>query len=125
MQAQEAGDGAVQGVSAVTMGVGSGKEILVVFKEVENIDHSSDAQDFQKVTAIAAYDFVGGAGGSGRGKLALVASRFIDYDLRLVNFNADQSREETTYAWARKTYTEVKDMLKGKEPKDPTRKTGK
>jgi hypothetical protein len=114
VRAQDAGDGNIKGVSALTVQVAGAKQVLVVLKEVENMDKASGDQDFQKVTAMAVYDFQNTNGGQGRGKAVLIASRYLDYDLNLVYYNNERG-EDTTYAWSKNTYKTVQKTLEGKK----------
>ncbi len=112
VRAQDAGDGAVKGVSALTVSVGSNKELLVVLKEVDSVDKTGgEGSGFGKVTAMAVYDFVNANGGSGRGKATLVASRYLEYDFNLVEFNNERG-VDTGYQAVKKLYSEVETMLK-------------
>jgi hypothetical protein len=97
-------------ITAITVSVGSSKEYLVVFKEVENVLPTAAADDMKKVTAMAVYDFQ--ANGSGKGQMYLIASRYIEWDLRL--YDLPQSRDAGRVGDIRKAFEEIK---KQGEPK--------
>lgn len=81
--AQSTTDGQIKGVSALTVGIGSSRELLVVFKEIKNPDTRHG--DFENVTSMTVYDFVNA--NQGRADLVLVANRTLEYDFQLIDWN--------------------------------------
>ena len=72
----------IKGLNIVTTIVDNNKELIVVFKEVDNhLDQElkPGVKGIPKVTAMAVYEVI--PAGRGSGKLVLVASRYVDYDL--------------------------------------------
>lgn len=119
--AQDAGDGQVKGVSALTVATGGGREFLVILKEVENGDNSAE-EAFKRVTAMAIYDFENTTAGQGKAKLKLVASRFVDYDLMFEDFSNEKG-QEVSLEKAKETYRDVLTRrAKSKEREDKKKK---
>lgn len=73
------------GIVALPISVGSNKEFLVVFKEVDNPDTKAEG-NVTKVTAMAVYDFPQAGPGNGKTELKLVASRFCEWDFRIYDY---------------------------------------
>jgi hypothetical protein len=79
------GGNAAGGIVALPITVGSNKDFLVVFKEVDNPDGKAEPGE-ARVTAMAVYDFPQASPGNGKTEIALVASRFCEWDFKLYDF---------------------------------------
>jgi len=108
VSAQDSGSKAAQGagVTALAVQVGSGREFLVVIKEVPNMDPKAE-ESMKTITSMAVYDFTEASAGNGKGSIALIGGRFMEYDLRLFEYN-NQKGEKSGVNEVQKKYDEFK-----------------
>lgn len=105
------------GVTALAVQVGGNKEFLVVIKEVPNLDPKAD-ESMKTITSMAVYDFVAAQPNAGVATISLVGGRFMEYDLRLYEFNATKSGEKTGVNDVHERYTEYKKAMEVRAAKE-------
>jgi len=103
------------GVTALAVQVGGNKEFLVVIKEVPNLDPKAD-ESMKTITSMAVYDFVNPQ--AGQATIALVGGRFMEYDLRLYEFNNAKGNDKTGVNDVLERYTEYKKAMEVRAAKE-------
>ena len=100
------GASGVNNFQALTVNVDGTRSFLVVFKEVKNlllykVEKDEGLDDSEKVTGMAIYEIQ--TKGTGVGKLHLIATRYIDYDVRYYQFNSESGKMDTDVSKMKET----------------------